>query len=130
MEQGIKLSTKIKWTLRDRDAAKLDIVIADAQKAREMDVDKLRSEFTKVDVKSKDVDKINRMLNGISQYFGNEESFETNQEILVVHNVFRGIVVKSWEGNDIEVSADYKHNKVVFRESVKLYTEFLIDRYN
>ena len=123
MEQGIKLSTKIKWTLRDRDAAKLDIVIADAQKAREMDVDKLRSEFTKLDLKSKDVDKINRTLNGISECFGNEESFETNQEILRILNMIRGIVFKSWKGNGIEVRNDYKHNKMIVRENVRFYNE-------
>ena len=47
-----------------------------------------------------------------------------------MRNVLRGIVVKSWRVNNIEVSTDHKHNKAIVRESVRFYNEFWIDRSN
>ena len=47
-----------------------------------------------------------------------------------MRNMFRGIVVKSWKVNGIEVGTNYKHNKLTVRESVTFYNECLVDRCN
>ena len=91
-------------------------------------LDKLRKEQTRVDASSEDVAKINSLLNDISRYLKNEKSFESNQEMLGMRNMFRGIVVKSWTGNNFETSADCKHNKMIVKESARFYNEHWVDR--
>lgn len=50
--------------------------------------------------------------------------------MLGMRNMFRGIVVKSWTGNNFETSADCKHNKMIVKESAKFYNEHWVDRWN
>ena len=47
-----------------------------------------------------------------------------------MQNLFRGIVVKSWKGNNFENSANYKHKKVIVKESVRFYNECWVDWHN
>ena len=70
------------------------------------------------------------MLNDVSRHLKNKTSFEINQEILGMRNLFRGIVVKSWIGNNFETSVDHEHNKSIVKESVKCCNECWLDRCN
>ena len=78
-------------------------------------LDKLRKELTRACAASKDVAKVNVMLNEVSKHLKNELSFENNQEILGLTNVFRAIVIKIWTEINSEKSANCKCNKVVFK---------------
>ena len=38
-------------------------------------------------------------------------------------NEFRGIVAKRWKGNNVEMNAYCKHNKVIVREYASFYNK-------
>ena len=78
----------------------------------------MRKELEKEYDTSEDVVKINSIVNDISVCFKNEIIFETNQEILGLRNVCRGILIKIWIGNNFETTEDHKCNKFILQESV------------
>ena len=47
-----------------------------------------------------------------------------------MRNVFRGMIIKSWTGNNFETSEDRKHNKFIAKDSVMFYDEFYVDIFN
>ena len=51
-----------------------------------------------------------------------------NQELLGTRNFFHGTVVKNWKGNEINESIDFKHNKLIIKESVSFYHKCWINR--
>ena len=85
---------------------------------------KLRITLEKVDDANEGSIKINKIVSYIRKLLNNERRFETNQEMLGMRNVFRGIVIKSWTGNDFDASNDRKFNKIIVKKSVLFYTEF------
>ena len=78
---------------------------------------KLRIKLIKADDTNEDLIKVNKIVSDMSEFLKNETSFETNQEAFGMRNVFRGIRMKSWTGNNFETNEDRKHNKIIVKES-------------
>ena len=93
-------------------------------------LDKLRKELARAYAANKDVAKVNSMLNEVSQHLKNQLSFENNQEILGLINVFREIVIKIQTGINSKTSDNCKCNKVIFKQSMKFYNEHWVNRHN
>ena len=69
---------------------------------------KLRRKLEKIGYAHEDQIKTNKIVSYIRKFFNNETSFETNQELLSMTNVFRRIVVKIWAGNDFDARENRK----------------------
>ena len=78
---------------------------------------KSRIKLIKVDDTNEDLLKANKIVSDTSEFLKNETSFETNQEAFGMRNVFRGIRMKSWTGNNFETNEDRKHNIIIVKES-------------
>ena len=87
-------------------------------------MNKLRRKLEKADDENEDSIKTNKTSSDMRKFLNNETSFETNQETLNTRIVFRGIVIKSWTGNDFDTSKDRKRNKIIVKESVLFQTEY------
>ena len=90
---------------------------------------KLRSKLEKSDDANEYSIKINKIVIDTSKFLNNDTSFEINQEILGIRNVFRGTLIKIWTGNNFGTSDDRKHNKIIVKESVLFYNECCVDRH-
>ena len=77
-----------------------------------------------MDDTNEDLIKTNKIVSDIRTFLKNETSFETNQEVLGMRNVFRGITIKSWTENNFETSEDHKCNKIIVKESVIFCNDF------
>ena len=49
------------------------------------------------------------------------ETHQTNQELICARNIFCGISVKNWKGNEINKSVDFKYDELIIKEFVSLY---------
>ena len=68
------------------------------------------------------------MENDIDKYFNEEENFWTNQQILGMREVLRGIIVKDWASMQLE-SMDFSQcNKVLIKNTVDFYFEYWRNR--
>ena len=69
-----------------------------------------------------------QMENAIEKYFNNEENFWTNQQVLGMREVFRGIMVKDWASTPVESTDFTQHNKVLIKKDVNFYCEYWNNR--
>ena len=72
----------------------------------------------------------NKIVSDTINFLNNQKIFETSQETLEIRNMFRGIMIKSWTGNNFDANEDRKHNKIIVKESVLFRTEFQVNRCN
>ena len=89
---------------------------------------RLRKKLDKVDSKNVEQDKINTIISDIQKFLDKEPNFQTNQELIGLRNIFRGIAVQLWICDDFNNNDDKKHNKVTIKESMLVYSECWIDR--
>ena len=66
---------------------------------------------------------VNEMIKKVRKYFNRESNFCTNQQVLGMREVFRGVVVKSWVYLPLEKIKFSKHNEKLVRKAVNLHSE-------
>ena len=66
---------------------------------------------------------VREMENDIGKYFNEEENFWTNQQVLGMREVLRGIVVKDWVAMPVECIDFTQYNKVLIKKAVVFYCE-------
>ena len=67
---------------------------------------------------------VEEMENDIEKYLNNKENLCTNQEMLRMREVFRGVMFKKWVIMPNEIIDYLKHNKLLIEKGVRLYSEF------
>ena len=65
----------------------------------------------KADEENECLIKINKIVIDTCTFLKNKTSFETNQKVLGMINVLRGITIKICTGTNFETSEDRKHKK-------------------
>ena len=63
------------------------------------------------------------IIKDVRKHFHGESNFWTNQQVLVMSEVFRGVFVKSWVALPTEIIHFSVCNKIVVREAVGLHSE-------
>ena len=91
---------------------------------------KTQKEIRKKDDANEDSINTNKIVSDTINFLNNQKIFETSQETLEIRNMFRGIMIKSWTGNNFDANEDRKHNKIIVKESVLFRTEFQVNRCN
>ena len=67
---------------------------------------------------------LEEMENDIETCFNNKENLHTNQEMLGMREVFRGVMFKKWVAMPNEITHYLKHNKALIEKGVRLHSEF------
>ena len=70
------------------------------------------------------------MIKNVRKYFNREINFWTNQQVLGMREVFRGVVVKSWIELPLQIITFSKYNIILAREEVELHSACWRVRYN
>ena len=89
---------------------------------------RLRKKLEKADSKNVDQVETNVIISDIHKFLNKESNYQTNQELIGLMNVFRGIAVQCWIGDNFNNNDDRKHNKVMIKESVLFYSECWLGR--
>ena len=63
---------------------------------------------------------VNEMIKDVRKCFNRESNFWTNQQVLCIREVFRGVVVKSWVALPLEGMNFSKCDKILVRKAVEL----------
>ena len=66
---------------------------------------------------------MNEIVRDISKYFDGDENYWTNQQVIGLREIFRGVVVTNWVAMPLERVNFLAHNKIIVREAVKFYSE-------
>ena len=89
---------------------------------------RLRKKLERTDSKNVDQFKKNAIVSNMQKSLNKESNYLTNQELIGLRNVFLGMVVKYWIGDDFNNNDDRKCNKAIMKESVLFYSEYWLDR--
>ena len=88
----------------------------------------LHVELKKQDKKQKDTDKRKKIISDIFKYINNRQGFETHQEAIGFDNLFRGIIVNSWIGENLLQRIDHKYNRILVKQCVEFYNQCWLER--
>jgi len=102
-------------------------VVREAKGKRAEWVQKLKTQFDAILKKRKatayETNIVREMENDIVKYSNKEENFWTNQQVLGMREVFRGIVVRDWVAMPIECIDFTPCNKVLIKKALNFYSE-------
>jgi len=103
------------------------VMLCEKQKEKRAEwVQKLKTQFDVILKKRKatayEINIVREMENDIVKYFNKEENFWTNQQVLGMRDVFRGIVVRDWGALPIECIDFTPYNKVMIKKAVDFYS--------
>ena len=85
---------------------------------------KLANAARKVKVSAYEKNIVKEIIKDIGTYFNGEAKFWTNQQVLGIREVFRGVVVKIWVAMPLERVIFLVHNKIIVREAVNFYSQY------
>ena len=70
----------------------------------------------------------NEITKDILKHFNGKENLWTNQQMVGIREMFRGVAVKSWMSLPLERLKFVVCNKIIAREAVKFYSEYWRER--
>ena len=73
------------------------------------------------DKRNKDEAKRKIIISDIHKYLKNQSTFESNQDAIGLHNIFRGIIINNWTDENPTDNTDHKYNRVIVQKSVEYY---------
>ena len=82
---------------------------------------KLNEAVNKVKVPTYEMNIVNKIIKDIRKYCNRESNFWTNQQALVMREVFRGVVIKSWVSLPLVRINFSVYNNILLRAEVELH---------
>ena len=72
---------------------------------------------------------VNEIIKDVGKYFNNEQNFWTNQQVIGIREVLKGIAVKNWVLFPVESTEFKKYNKILINKEFDFYSECWKDRF-
>ena len=89
---------------------------------------KLDKTVEKVKASTRESKIVDEIIKDVSKYFNEESNFWTNHQVLVMRDIFRGVVVKSWVALLLERLNFIACDNIITLEVVKFYSEYWRER--